>query len=64
MKKKLLCLLLCFSMLLSCLCFYEAPTTASAATQSELEDRIDELNEQIKENKEKLEELKDKKEGE
>ena len=50
-------------MLFGCLFFYEAPTTASAATQSELEDRIDELNEQIKENKEKLEELKDKKEN-
>lgn len=63
MNKKLLCLLLCFSVLLSCLCFFEPSTTASAATKSELEDRIEELDEQIRENKKKLEELKDKKES-
>ncbi len=63
MKRKILCLLMCFVMLVSGLVFTDITSpTASAASRSELEDRIDELNEEIADNKGKLEDLKDKKE--
>ncbi len=52
---------MCFVMLVTGLVFTDVTApTASAATRSELEDRIDELDEEIAENKKKLNELKDK----
>ncbi len=63
MKTKILCLLMCFVMLVSGLIFADfTALTAYAATRGELEDRIDELDDQIADNKNKLNELKGKKE--
>ena len=56
MNKKILCILLCFTMVIAC--FTATPAMkASAATKSELEAVIDELDAKIAENKKKLDSL-------
>ncbi len=57
-KRKIVTLLLCFSMLVSCLVFSRPTTVVSAATKQELENRIDEIDEEIKKNEQKLNGLK------
>lgn len=63
MKKRILCILLCFTVVIASLTLVRPQLTASAATKSELEDKIDEIDDEIAANKKKLEELKDKKEA-
>lgn len=63
MNKKILCILLCFTMVFTCLAVAVPAIKASAATKTELEDKIDELDKQIAANKKKLESLKDKAES-
>ncbi len=63
MNKKILCLLLCFTLVFTALAFSALNNTASAATKSELEDKIDEIDDKIAANKKKLDELKNKKES-
>lgn len=62
-NKKILCILLCFTMIFTALVFTDVGSTASAATKNELEDKIDEIDDKIAANKKKLEELKNKKES-
>ncbi len=63
MNKKILCVLLCFTLVFTALAFSAPSNTASAATKTELEDKIDEIDDKIAANKKKLEELKNKKES-
>ena len=63
MNKKILCVLLCFTLVFTALAFSVPSNTASAATKTELEDRIDEIDAEIAANKKKLNELKNKKES-
>ena len=63
MNKKILCILLCFTMVFACISFAVPAIKASAATKTELEDKIDELDKQIAANKKKLESLKNKAES-
>ncbi len=57
--KKVICILMCFFVLGGTMIFaVPSGITAHAATQAELEDRIDEIDEQISANKKKLESLK------
>ncbi len=58
-KRKVTSLLLCFALFVSCFIFAEPSTIASAATKSELEDRIEEIDGEIAANEQKLNELKD-----
>ncbi len=60
MNKKLISLLLSVIMAFSCLAVCVPEMKVSAATKSELEDRIDELNDEIADNKDKLNDLKEK----
>ena len=62
-KNKILCILLCFTLLFTAVFFAEPIVKVSAATKSELEDKIDELDDKIAENKKKLNDLKNKKES-
>lgn len=57
-KRKIVTLLLCFAVLVSCLVFSQPTTVVSAATKQELENRIDEIDEEIKKNEQKLDGLK------
>ncbi len=57
-KRKIVTLLLCFSLFVSCLVFSQPTTVVSAATKQELENRIDEIDEEIKKNEQKLNGLK------
>lgn len=63
MKKKILSILLCFTLMFTAVFFAEPVVQVSAATKSELEDKIDELDDKIAANKKKLESLKDKAEA-
>lgn len=63
MNKKILCVLLCFTLVFTAIAFSAPNNTASAATKTELEDKIDEIDEKIAANKKKLNELKNKKES-
>lgn len=60
MNKKILCILLCFTMVFACVAMAVPAIKASAATKSELEDKIDEIDDKIAANKKKLESLKNK----
>ena len=63
MNKKILCILLCFTMILASFAIAMPTIKVSAATKSELEDKIDELDDKIAANKKKLNELKGKAES-
>ena len=63
MNKKILCILLCFTMVFASFALAVPAIKVSAATKTELEDKIDELDKQIAANKNKLEALKDKAES-
>lgn len=63
MSKRILSILLSFTMVFTALAFSAPNNTATAATKTELEDKIDEIDDKIAANKKKLEELKDKKES-
>lgn len=63
MAKRILCILLSFTMVFTALAFSAPNNTASAATKTELEDKIDEIDDKIAANKKKLDELKNKKES-
>ena len=63
MNKKILCILLCFTIMFVSVAFAAPAIMAQAATKTELEDKIDELDKQIAANKKKLESLKDKAES-
>ena len=58
MKKKILCILLCFTLAFTAIALAIPAIKAEAATKTELEDKIDELDKQIAANKKKLESLK------
>ena len=58
MKKKILCILLCFTLMFTAIAVAVPAIKASAATKTELEDKIDELDKEIAANKKKLESLK------
>ena len=60
MNKKILCILLCFTMVFASVVMAVPAIKASAATKSELEDKIDEIDDKIASNKKKLESLKNK----
>lgn len=57
--KKYVSIILCLVLMFTAVAYGIPDFTASAATQSELEDKIDELDDEIAANKEKLESLKD-----
>ena len=63
MNKKILCILLCFTLMFASLTVAVPAIKASAATKSELEDKIDEIDDKIAANKKKLEALKNKAES-
>lgn len=63
MTKKILSLMLSFTLVFTALAFSAPINTASATTKSELEDKIDEIDGEIAANKKKLDELKNKKES-
>ena len=58
MKKKILCILLCFTLMFTAIAVAVPSIKVSAATKTELEDKIDELDKEIAANKKKLESLK------
>ena len=60
MKKKILCILLSFTLMFTAITVAVPAINASAATKTELEDKIDELDKEIAANKKKLESLKNK----
>lgn len=63
MKKKILCILLCFTLMFTAIAMAIPAIKAEAATKTELEDKIDELDKEIAANKKKLESLKNKTES-
>lgn len=63
MNKKLLSLILILSVALSAFSVFVPSIEVSAATQQELQNRIDELDGEIAQNKDKLDELKEKRES-
>lgn len=58
-KNKILSLILCLALFVSCFVFAEPSTIAQAATRQELQDRIEEIDGEIAANKSKLDKLKD-----
>ncbi len=59
--KKLIAVILSFSLLFGSMLYYRTPEVSAAQTQEELEAKSEEIDKQIKENEKKLQEIKNKK---